>query len=82
LLEFSFVPECLTYSHRGGRDDRNVEGYIFEGGGATQFLQFWADDMPIKGPIMVAVEKQMKQDSERKECVHLTTLLLLLNAAG
>jgi hypothetical protein len=66
----------------GGCDDRNVKGYMFEGGGATQSLQFWADDTPIKCPIMVAVEKQMKQDSEKKECVHLTTLLLFLNAAG
>ena len=39
---------------------------MFEGGGVTQFLQFLADDMLIKCPIMVAVEKQMKQDSEKK----------------
>jgi hypothetical protein len=41
---------------------------MFEGGGATPFLQFWADDMLIKCPIMAAVENQMKQDSEKKVC--------------
>jgi hypothetical protein len=41
---------------------------MFEGGGATQFLQFWADDMTLKCPIMMAVEKQMKQDYEKRMC--------------
>lgn len=51
---------------------------MFEGGGATQFLQFWADDMPIKCPIMVAVEKQMKQDSEKKRVCALDHAALAL----
>jgi hypothetical protein len=56
------------FSLRGGCDDWNVEGCMFEGGGATQFLQFWADDMTLKCPIMMAVEKQMKQDYGKRMC--------------